>query len=139
MDDYYKILGIDRSSSTDVIKKSSQRLLLKHHPDKSTIDNSSDFIKIQEARATLLDVDKREVYDRQLKEQELEVSKPIYSKVEVNELEFDQETNEYFMECRCGGLYIVDVKETTNATVADIIFSPCTNCTFHLEITLTKK
>ena len=32
--DYYDVLGIDRSASSDEIKKAYRRLMNQHHPDK---------------------------------------------------------------------------------------------------------
>ncbi len=64
-DDYYKILGIDKSASASEIKKAYRKLALKYHPDKTKGDKAleSKFKKISEAYAVLSDPEKRNQYD----------------------------------------------------------------------------
>ncbi len=61
-DDYYEILGVSKSASTDEIKKTYRKLAHKHHPDKG--GDESKFKKISEAYRVLSDKSKRENYDR---------------------------------------------------------------------------
>ena len=61
MKDYYKILGIDKKSDSDDIKRAYRKLASLHHPDKG--GDTSQFQEIQEAYATLGDTDKRQQYD----------------------------------------------------------------------------
>jgi len=67
MEDYYKILEIDKNASDDDINKSYKRLSKIHHPDKN-LDNKDKaeemFKKINEAKNILLDKDKRRIYDQ---------------------------------------------------------------------------
>lgn len=62
MNDYYKILGVERTASQDEIKKSFRKLAQKYHPDKATGDEAK-FKEINEAYETLSDPEKRKVYD----------------------------------------------------------------------------
>ena len=65
--DYYKILGIDKKSSQDEIKKSFRKLALKYHPDRNpTGDRRAEekFKEINEAYDVLSDAIKRGKYDR---------------------------------------------------------------------------
>ncbi len=65
-DDYYKSLGVDRSASTEDIKKAYRRLALKYHPDRNPSDKKNaeeKFKKISEAYAVLSDPEKRKQYD----------------------------------------------------------------------------
>ncbi len=65
-DDYYKALGVDKSASTDDIKKAYRRLALKYHPDRNPSDKKGaeeKFKKISEAYAVLSDPEKRKQYD----------------------------------------------------------------------------
>ncbi len=62
MNEYYTILEVEPSASTDEIKRSYRRLANKYHPDKST-GNDEKFKEISQAYDTLGDDDKRAHYD----------------------------------------------------------------------------
>jgi len=61
--DYYKILGVSKTSSQEEIKKAYYALAHKFHPDKGGGDEAK-FKEINEAYQTLGDKDKRSRYDR---------------------------------------------------------------------------
>lgn len=61
MSDLYSTLGVDRSASSEEIKKAYRRLASKHHPDKG--GDTATFQKIQAAYDTLSDSEKRSYYD----------------------------------------------------------------------------
>jgi len=61
MSDHYQTLGIDRSSSSDDIKKAYRKLASKHHPDKG--GDKEKFQEIQKAYDILSDDNKRQEYD----------------------------------------------------------------------------
>lgn len=63
--DYYEILGVERNSDTESIKKAYKKLALKYHPDrnKEEADAEDKFKKIAEAYGVLSDVNKRRMYD----------------------------------------------------------------------------
>jgi DnaJ-class molecular chaperone len=63
--DYYKILGINRGSTDDEIKKAYRKLALKYHPDKNkTPEAEEKFKEIAEAYDVLSDKKKRDIYDQ---------------------------------------------------------------------------
>ncbi|MBI4822605.1 MAG: molecular chaperone DnaJ [Nitrospirae bacterium] len=66
MKDYYQILGIDRSASSEDIKKAFRRLALKYHPDRNPEDKDAEenFKEVNEAYSCLNDAEKRMNYDR---------------------------------------------------------------------------
>ena len=63
--DYYKILGVNKTTSQDDIKKVYRRLAKKYHPDLNPDDPEAErkFKEVNEAYETLGDADKRSVYD----------------------------------------------------------------------------
>jgi curved DNA-binding protein len=61
MTDYYSILGVDRSASSDEIKKAYRRMASQHHPDKG--GDTGKFQQIEEAYRTLSDDNARSQYD----------------------------------------------------------------------------
>ncbi|XP_051989647.1 dnaJ homolog subfamily B member 6-like isoform X1 [Xyrauchen texanus] len=71
MVDYYQILGVQKTSSPDDIKKAYRKLALRWHPDKNP-DNKEEaehkFKELSEAYEVLSDANKRNIYDRYGKE-----------------------------------------------------------------------
>lgn len=59
--DYYKILGVDKNSTPDDIKKAYRKLASLHHPDKG--GDTTKFQEIQTAYDTLSDPHKKHQYD----------------------------------------------------------------------------
>ena len=64
-EDYYKILGVQKTASDDEIKKAYRKLAMKYHPDHTKGDKGAEekFKKISEAYAVLSDKEKRKEYD----------------------------------------------------------------------------
>lgn len=64
--DYYQVLGVERSSSADAVKKKFRKLALKYHPDRNPGDQAAEakFKEISEAYEVLSDPDKRKKYDQ---------------------------------------------------------------------------
>jgi molecular chaperone DnaJ len=63
--DYYDILGVEKSASKNDIKKAYRKLALKYHPDKNpSKDAEKKFKEISEAYAVLYDDEKRKMYDQ---------------------------------------------------------------------------
>jgi len=59
--DYYSILGVSKTASTEDIKKAYRKLAMKHHPDKG--GDEARFKQINEAYSVLSDQQKRSQYD----------------------------------------------------------------------------
>jgi molecular chaperone DnaJ len=64
--DYYEILEVTRTSTSDEVKRSYRKLAVKFHPDKNPGDSTAEekFKEISEAYDVLMDTDKRSAYDR---------------------------------------------------------------------------
>lgn len=63
--DYYAILGIDKKSTLEEIKKAYREKAKEHHPDRNIGDalSASKFQEVQEAFEVLSDPQKRSIYD----------------------------------------------------------------------------
>jgi hypothetical protein len=72
MTDYYKLLGVLPTSTTDEIKKAYRQLALKYHPDRNPEDSISEayFKKVTEAYTILSDPEKRENYNWEYKKKQ---------------------------------------------------------------------
>lgn len=75
-DNYYDILDVNRTASTDEIKKSFKKLALIHHPDKHAdasndekIEQQNQFKKISVAHEVLSNTSTRGEYDRKHRKQ----------------------------------------------------------------------
>ncbi len=67
MKDYYKILGVSRSASSDEIKKAYRSLAMRHHPDRNDHPTSqARFNAISKAYEVLSDPKKRADYNQTL-------------------------------------------------------------------------
>jgi len=64
--DYYELLGVNRDSNTNEIKKAYRKLAMQYHPDKNPGDKNAEerFKEISEAYAVLSDPQKRHQYDQ---------------------------------------------------------------------------
>src|SRR4029079_5460903 len=66
MADFYEVLGVERTSSDDEIKKSYRKLAMTYHPDRNNGSKEAEerFKEITEAYDVLRDPQKRAAYDR---------------------------------------------------------------------------
>lgn len=64
--DYYQVLGVDKSSSKDEIKKAYRKLAMKYHPDRNPDDAEAEakFKEASEAAEVLLSDEKKQRYDQ---------------------------------------------------------------------------
>ena len=66
MRDYYEILSLDKTASSDQIKKAYRKVAMKYHPDRNPGDSSAEekFKEAAEAYSILSDPEKKSRYDQ---------------------------------------------------------------------------
>lgn len=88
MKDYYEILEVSSSASSEVIEKAYKALVKKYHPDLQPIDkkqDAEDKIKvINEAYDVLSNEEKKKEYDIRLKKQKLKEEEQKYANIKNN-------------------------------------------------------
>src|SRR5210317_322012 len=63
--DYYEVLGVTKTSTSDEIKQQYRKLALKFHPDRNKSSEASEHCKeISEAYAVISDPEKKQIYDQ---------------------------------------------------------------------------
>lgn len=129
-DNFYEILNCDVTASTEQIKKSYQRLILIHHPDKQE-QNAEIFIQLNEAWNTLRDPDKRRAYDAEILQQKFNENRIVHEVVSLDrDFRFDEETDSYCRDCRCGGLFVVSKEDISDS------YLECDECSLVIAVSL---
>ncbi len=101
--DYYSLLGVPRNASTDELRRAYREAAHRLHPDKNIAPGDTElFLDVGQAYETLIDVDKRAAYDKQLAqaEEELLASSPFHSKIQHSReaiLELDEPQVHYIL------------------------------------------
>lgn len=64
--DYYDVLGVSRTATSEELKKAFRRLAIQHHPDRNQGNKEAEekFKELNEAYSVLSDTQKRNTYDR---------------------------------------------------------------------------
>ncbi|XP_022809389.1 dnaJ homolog subfamily C member 24-like [Stylophora pistillata] len=134
----YQVLGVSANSSHEEIKRTYQRLVLKVHPDKLDGSLSQEdrdkayerFLAIDKAWKVLNNQETRADCDKQLKEQDLSQDWPVSDDVDLDDMEYHEDTESYSSLCRCSGKYVLSEEDLENGH--NIVC--CSNCTLCIRV-----
>ncbi|CAH0721761.1 unnamed protein product, partial [Brenthis ino] len=129
--DYYQILKCNRNATEEELKKSYQQLVLLNHPDKIGYGNEEKFRQVQNAWSVLRDPQSRRQYDAMLMCYESD-DLLLYNTISLSDMELNSTENVYMYECRCSGIYYLDMSE---------LFTPqviinCNECSFSIQVNI---
>ncbi|KAF8933235.1 hypothetical protein EDD21DRAFT_405774 [Dissophora ornata] len=132
--DYYAILGVSEDAASAEIKLQYQKLLLIHHPDKQQQNQSLQTSSIAPTLIPLQDIKEaweclrlpaqRAFYDSSLKAVRLRANGQVNDDIDLDDMEFDEETGVYSSPCRCSGEYVVSEDEL-ELGVDTVVCSTC--------------
>lgn len=129
---YYDILNVRPNASAEEIKISYQKLILVHHPDKSSeVDAAETFRKILEAWRVLSVPESRKLYDQELLRASMDV---VYGELtDLSEFEKLESESLFVLQCRCGGCYEISQEELDQGhnTIQ------CSDCSLYRTIHVT--
>ncbi|KAG0306575.1 Diphthamide biosynthesis protein 4 [Dissophora globulifera] len=110
--DYYAILGVSEDAEIAEIKAQYQALLLIHHPDK------------QQQQQVLRMPAQRAFYDSSLKAVRLRANGHVNDDIDLDDMEFREESGHYSAPCRCSGEYVISEDEL-ELGVDTVVCSTC--------------
>lgn len=127
---YYEVLGCDKESTHEEVKRAYHARLRRFHPDKNDASkkDASEFHEVQEAWNVLGHPRSRREYDAICKQQELEnESELVYAHLAADELEESILDGVLSYRCRCGDRYLVQREDLRERNV--VLRVTCEGCT----------
>ncbi|KAJ2962276.1 hypothetical protein NQZ79_g2448 [Umbelopsis isabellina] len=139
---FYDILGVSQEASISDIKQRFQKLVLQHHPDKQVTSIPADEEHIHQllkAWEVLRDPESRRAYDQVIKShyakndllaQQLKQEAVINEDVDLDDMDYDEETGSFSLPCRCSGNYTIcetDMELGVNT-------ASCDNCSLIIRV-----
>lgn len=97
---FYEVLDAESPDSSDTIRKRYLQKVSTCHPDMPQ-GNQELFLQIQNAYEILSDSSNRKIYDSWLSNTKVSGNKVLPYEFDLDECDFDENTNEYIYKCRC--------------------------------------
>ncbi|CAO3567473.1 unnamed protein product [Mortierella alpina] len=133
--DYYAILSVSQDASLSEIKLQYQKLLLIHHPDKqqqiqsqqapsTALKQAIPLQDIKEAWECLRQPNQRAFYDSSLKAMRLRANGHVNDDIDLDDMDYNEDSGTYSAPCRCSGEYIISEDEL-ELGVDTVVCSTC--------------
>uniref|UniRef100_A0A7S3PA94 Diphthamide biosynthesis protein 4 n=1 Tax=Aplanochytrium stocchinoi TaxID=215587 RepID=A0A7S3PA94_9STRA len=127
--DWYKVVGADRQSSADEIRKLYHDKIKALHPDKVTKENHTEtsreeFLQVQEAWEILRDPEKRRQYDLQLG------LGSNATEVDLDDIPYNGEKEVFDYKCRCGDSILITVGNLEEG----LDLFECSSCSLRIHV-----
>lgn len=152
--DHYQILGLEELQKDSVIaserlRQAYKQALLYFHPDKQNASRTRhqgpvpSIDEISEAYRVLADPRSRSQYDQTLEAQNAdekgETRHTGMEIVDLEELDFDQDSSKWIRSCRCGSepAFVVTESELENNADYGELITGCKGCSLWLKVLFT--
>jgi len=134
MENYYEVLGVSPSASSQELKRVYQHLARQYHPDKISeetqlSDHTSRFVAVSEAWKVLGDPELRKQYDAAWVQRCTAQTQPVQDSVNIDEFDVTAD-GRWVFSCRCGEEY-----ELTSQNVEfRVDYLSCSSCSLCIAI-----
>ncbi|KAI9303559.1 DNAJ heat shock N-terminal domain-containing protein [Cunninghamella echinulata] len=134
METHYQVLNVSCDASFSEIKQRFQQLIIEHHPDKQNLllkDKDEDRAQhILQAWNVLRNEEKRRAYDIELQIKTQKETITINDEIDLDDMEYNEESASYSLKCRCSGIYCITEEELEDGI--DVI--GCDNCSLKIRV-----
>ena len=134
MENYYDVLGVSPSATSQELKRVFQHLARQYHPDKTSEDSqfpadASRFVAISEAWKVLGDPEMRKQYDAAWVQRCTAQAQPVQDSVSIEEFDVTAD-GRWVFPCRCGGEYEL----TSQSIQFRVDYLSCPSCSLCIAV-----
>jgi diphthamide biosynthesis protein 4 len=122
--DYYGLLAVSSTATTNEIKTAYRTLLLKHHPDRQSAVSELDFDLLKTAYAILTSPTQRAISNASLAQSVAKIPQSSRPAESISVEKFTSQDDSFVYPCRCGNNFLLEPADIE----ADTHLLTCSGC-----------